>query len=89
MPFDPSKPANNSPASSAEMRSQLTSLNADIQQRATINDLNNAIANALQQTSNNTNSVSTLGQGAAGSYDQNQMQNVLDKMDELINALRR
>ncbi len=89
MPFDPSTPANNSPASSAEMRSQLTSLNADIQQRATINDLNNAIANALQQTSNNTNSVSTLGQGAAGSYDQNQMQNVLDKMDELINALRR
>ena len=53
--FDPSKPANNSPASSAEMRSQLTSLNADIQQRATINDLNNAIANALAQTSNNSN----------------------------------
>ena len=49
--FDPTKPANNSPASSAEMRSQLTSLNADIQQRATINDLNNAIANALAQTS--------------------------------------
>jgi hypothetical protein len=61
MPFDPTKPANNSPASSAEMRSQLTSLNADIQQRATINDLNNAIANALAQTSNNSNSVSTLG----------------------------
>jgi len=35
MPFDPTKPANNSPASSAEMRSQLTSLNADIQQQAT------------------------------------------------------
>jgi len=58
-------------------------------QLTTLNDLNNAIANALQQTSNNTNSVSTLGQGAAGSYDQNQMQNVLDKMDELINVLRR
>jgi uncharacterized protein YukE len=71
------------------MGGQLTTLNAYIQQRATINDLNNAIANALQQTSNNTNSVSTLGQGAAGSYDQNQMQNVLDKMDELINVLRR
>jgi hypothetical protein len=45
--------------------------------------------NAISGTSANTNSVSTLGQGAAGSYDQNQMQNVLDKMDELINALRR
>lgn len=28
--FDPTKPANNSPNSSTEMRSQLTSLNADI-----------------------------------------------------------
>ena len=89
MPFDPTKPANNSPASSAEMRSQLTSLNADIQQRATINDLNNAIANALAQTSNNSNGVSTMGQSADGSYNQTQMQDVLNKLDELINALRR
>ena len=89
MPFDPSKPANNSPASSAEMRSQLTSLNADIQQRATINDLNNAIANALAQTSNNSNGVSTMGQSADGSYQQWQMQMLFDKLDELINALRR
>jgi len=89
MPFDPTKPANNSPASSAEMRSQLTSLNADIQQRATINDLNNAIANALAQTSNNSNGVGTLGMGADGSYNQSQMQDVLNKLDELINALRR
>ena len=85
MSFDPTKPANNSPASSAEMRSQLTSLNADIQQRATVNDLNNAIAG----TSNNSNSVGTLGQGAGGSYNQSQMQDVLNKLDELINALRR
>jgi hypothetical protein len=89
MPFDPTKPANNSPNSSAEMRSQLTSLNADIQQRATINDLNNAIANALAQTSNNSNGVSTMGQSADGSYQQWQMQLLFDKLDELINALRR
>jgi hypothetical protein len=89
MPFDPTKPANNPPASSAEMRSQLTSLNADIQQRATINDLNNAIANALSQTSNNSNGVGTLGQGADGSYNQSQMQDLINKVDELINALRR
>ena len=89
MPFDPTKPANNSPASSAEMRSQLTSLNADIQQRATQADLANAIANALQQTSANSNSVGTLGIGADGSYNQSQMQDVLNKLDELINALRR
>ena len=89
MPFDPTKPANNSPASSAEMRSQLTSLNADIQQRATQADFANAIANALAQTSNNSNGVSTMGQSADGSYQQWQMQMLFDKMDELINALRR
>ena len=89
MPFNPTKPGNNSPASSAEMRSQLTSLNADIQQRATQADLANAIANALTQTSNNSNGVSTMGQSADGSYQQWQMQMLFDKMDELINALRR
>lgn len=71
------------------MRNQIISLNADIQQRATINDLNNPIANALAQTSNNSYGVSTLGQGADGSYNQSQMQDVLNKLDELINALRR
>ena len=89
MPFDPTKPADHSPNSSAEMRSQLTSLNADIQQRATINDLNNAVANAIAGTSNNSNGVGTLGQGADGGYNQSQMQDVLNKLDELINALRR
>lgn len=89
MPFDPTKPANNSPNSSAEMRSQLTSLNADIQQRATITDLSNAIASALNQTSENSNSVSTMGQSADSSYQQWQMQMLFDKLDELITALRR
>ena len=89
MPFDPTKPANNSPASSAEMRSQLTSLNADIQQKATQADLSNAIASVLQQTSNNSNGVGTLGMGADGNYNQQQMQDLINKVDELINALRR
>ena len=88
MPYDTTKPANNSPASSAEMRSQLTSLNADIQQRATINDLNNAIANALAQTSTKSNGVGTLGMGADGSYNQSQMQDLINKVDERIHALR-
>jgi len=85
MPFDPSKPANNAPLSSAEMRDQLTSLNDIIQQRVSFNDLNNAISG----TSNNSNGVGTLGQNADGSYNQNQMQDVINKLDELINALRR
>ena len=83
--FDPSKPADHTPLASAEMRSQLTSLNADIQQRASLGDLNNAISG----TSSNSNGVSTLNQIANGGYDQSQMQQVLDKIDELINSLRR
>lgn len=85
MPFDPTKPATNSPNSSAEMRAQLTSLHAEIQQRTTFADLSNAFA----ATSANSNSVSTLGQTADGSYQQWQMQMLFDKLDELINALRR
>ena len=85
MPFDPTKPAAGSPDSSAEMRAQLNALNDDIQQRATPGDLAAAIAG----TSNTRNGVGTLGQGADGSYNQSQMQAVLDKLDELINALRR
>ena len=80
MPFDPAKPATNAPLSSAEMRGQLNGLNQNI------NDMVNA---AIAGTSSNSNAVNTLNQGAAGGYDQTQMQQVLDKIDELINALRR
>jgi hypothetical protein len=89
MPFDPSKPANGSPVSSAEMRSQLTSLNTDIQTRAPAASVAASIAAAIAGTSSNSNDVSTLSQGADGSYNQDQMQAVLGKLDELINALRR
>lgn len=52
-------------------------------------DLNNGLLNNLSQCSNISNGVSTLGQGADGSYSQTQMQDVMNKLDELINALRR
>lgn len=52
-------------------------------------DLNNGLQNNLSQCSNNSNGVSTLGQGADGSYNQTQMQDLINKVDELINALRR
>lgn len=53
------------------------------------NDLNNAIAGAISGTSNNTNNVGTLNQGADSNYNQQQMQDVLNKLDEFINAARR
>ena len=52
-------------------------------------DLNNAELNMLSQSSANSNGVSTLNQSADGTYNPAQMQALLDKMDELINALRR
>ena len=93
MPFDPAKPANHSPNSSAEMREQLTSLKTLIDARATPTDVTNAAnaaqANAINASSNNSNAVATLGQTADANYQQPQMQMLFDKLDELINALRR
>ena len=80
MSFDPSKPANNSPLSSAEMRNQLNGLNQNI---------TDVVNGAISGTSNNSNGVATLGQSADPNYQPSQMQAVLDKLDELINALRR
>ena len=47
------------------------------------------LAAAIQTTSTNSNSVSTLSQQADGFYNSSQLQQVMDKVDELINALRR
>jgi hypothetical protein len=44
---------------------------------------------AISGTSANTNNVSTLGQSADSSYNPNQIQDLINKVDELINALRR
>ena len=52
-------------------------------------DMNTAISNAIGGTSNNTNAVGTLGQSADSNYNQQQMQDVLNKLDEFINAARR
>ena len=47
------------------------------------------LASAIQTTSTNSNGVSTLSQQADGFYNSSQLQQVMDKLDELINALRR
>ena len=49
----------------------------------------NDLSNAISGTSNNSNNVSNLGMGADGSYNPSQMQDLINKVDELINALRR
>ena len=47
------------------------------------------LASAIQTTSTNSNGVGTLSQQADGFYNSSQLQQVMDKVDELINALRR
>jgi hypothetical protein len=54
-----------------------------------LSDLNAALLTNLNQCSNNSNGVGNLSMNADPNYDQNQMQAVMQKLDELINALRR
>lgn len=82
MPFDPSLPANNAVLDAAIVRAQLNALNLDKIDAS-------QLAGAINGTSNNSNAVAILNQAATSAYDSSQMQSVLDKLDELINALRR
>lgn len=89
--FDPAKPADHSPLSAAEMRAQLTALKALIDAQAgQITSLQNQL-NALTNASSNTsNGVSTLGLTITNNPPQQfEVQPIADKLDELINALRR
>lgn len=85
MPFDPSLPVDNSLLSSEEMRGQLTSLNDDTQTRATQAGVDAAIAG----TSANSNGVGTLSMTVSDPPTQGEVQTIADKVDELINNLRR
>jgi len=89
MPYDPTKPANGSPLSSAEMRGQLQSLNQDTQSRATVSQMVVADNAVLQQTSANTNAVDTLNISASSTYDEALQQEIINKINELILAQRR
>ena len=91
MPFDPTKPGFGSPDSSAEMRDQLNALKALFDaQAATLANLQAQIAAAIGASSNNSNGVGTLGLTIANNPpQQSEVQPIADKVDELINSLRR
>lgn len=89
MPYNPTLPADHALVDSSVIRSQFIALNADIQTRATMADVNSAIATAIAGTSNNSNLVEILAQEANPEYSQTQMQDVISKLDDLINSLRR
>ena len=67
------------------MREQFNSLKTLIDQCATSMDLTNAV----QGTSANSNGVGSIAMNLDPDYNQTQMQMVVDKLEELIQALRR
>jgi len=67
------------------MRAQLQALNAEIQDRATHAEL----ANDIGGTSSNSNGVGNLSLGVSDPPTPGEVQAIADKLDELINALRR
>ena len=98
MPYDPTKPAFGSPDSSAEMRDQLNALKALIDAQAAqiaslsaqLADVPNQIAAAIAATSSNSNGVGNLSLSILNNpTQQSDVQPIADKVDELINALRR
>jgi hypothetical protein len=89
VPFDPTKPAAHSPLSSEEMRDQLNALKEEIDARPTASELGEAIGGGVNGSSANTNSVSTLGFTVSDPPTQSEMQQVLEKLNEFINAARR
>ena len=87
MPFDPTLPADHSPLVAAQMRSQFIALAQLTTDSAT--NAANQLASQISGTSNNCNSVTTLGLNVGNPPQQWEVQAIANKLDELINALRR
>ena len=80
MPFDPAKPTPGAPLDADLIRAQLNALKAEI----------DTLAAQLTNTSGNSNGVENLNLGITTSPTESfEVQPIADKVDELINALRR
>ncbi len=97
MPFDPTKPANGSPNSSAEMRAQLTALKADIDAipagpagpAGPPGEVSNAtLAAQIAGTAQNPN-VGTFNIALSDPPTRAEVQAILDFVNALVNSLTR
>ncbi len=85
MPYDPTKPAQGSPNSSAEMREQLAALYDLIAtQTARINNLEAALSNTAQNPG-----LTPLALGLSDPPSQAQLQAIYDQLNALLNQLTR
>ncbi len=91
MAFDPNKPAPGDDLDAVLVRNQLNELKALIDsQAAQIANLQAQINAAIAGTSNNSNGVGNLSLTINNNPPQQfEVQPIADKVDELINALRR
>ena len=91
MPFDPTKPAPGDDLDAVLIRNQLNELKALIDtQAAEIASLQAQLTSALAGSSNNSNGVGNLSLTINNNPpQQSEVQPIADKVDELINALRR
>lgn len=91
--FNPNLPIAGTPILAEELRDQFNGLAAMIAERATPQQVMDAqalaVATSLANSSNNSNAVGQLGMYADWSYNQSQIQALMDKIDELILTLRR
>ena len=86
MPYDATKPANNSPIVAAELRNQFNGLNDDIQQRALSIDVQDAIN---VQASGPVNALPPPNFTISNPPTQAQVQAVADYLTQLSVALSR
>ena len=97
MPFDPTLPLPGTLVDAVQMRDQLNALNDkidDLPTNAQVNDavtgaITTATTNAAANSSANTNAVNLLGFTVSDPPTQTEMQQILEKLNELINAARR
>ena len=84
MPFDPTKPVEDSPLDAAEMRDQFNGLDAKIGECATQVSLNDAI---IAGSAANCDGVAELSLTVSNPPTPAQVQALLAKLNELIGAL--
>ena len=89
MAYDPNLPTENTLVDAVQMRTQLTGI-VDLVNAAAANAASHAeVGNAITGTSNNSNNVGFLNVGLSNPPQQWEVQPIIDKLNELIQALRR
>ncbi len=86
MPFDTTLPVDHSPIVAAELRNQFNGLNDILTAFPSMSDIYDVI---VPNCAANANGVATLGLTVSNPPTQAEVQAIADKLDELINALRR